>query len=296
LRWFAGVLPAGLTLNAATGALTGTPTTAGAFSFTVRATDANGCSGERLFAIAIAVNTVTSVSAASFATGGSLAAESIVAGFGSNLATSTQIASTLPLPTELAGVSLKVRDSAGVERLAQLFFVSPAQINYLMPAGASVGPANATVVNGADVVAAGAVEVATVSPGMFSADGSGRGLASAIALRVRANGIQSFEPVARYDAALNRFVAVPIDVSSTADQVFLVFYGTGWRFRSALSAVSCSIGGVASDVLYAGEVAGFVGYDQINVRLSPSLAGRGEVDVVVTVDGKTANVVRVAIQ
>jgi uncharacterized protein (TIGR03437 family) len=145
-------------------------------------------------------------------------------------------------------------------------------------------------------MASGAVEIATVSPGMFSADGSGQGLASAIALRVRANGIQSFEPVARYDAALNRFVAVPIDVSSTADQVFLVFYGTGWRFRSALGAVSCSIGGVTSDVLYAGEVAGFVGYDQMNVRLSPSLAGRGEVDVVITVDGKTTNAVRVAIQ
>lgn len=46
-------------------------------------------------------NTVAVVSAASFAP--SLAPESIAAAFGSNLATQTTIASTLPLPTQLAG-------------------------------------------------------------------------------------------------------------------------------------------------------------------------------------------------
>jgi uncharacterized protein (TIGR03437 family) len=49
-------------------------------------------------------------------------------------------------------------------------------------------------------------------------------------------------------------------------------------------------------VLYAGEVAGLAGLDQLNARLSRSLAGRGEVDVIITVDGKTANTVRVAIR
>jgi uncharacterized protein (TIGR03437 family) len=44
-------------------------------------------------------------------------------------------AASTPLPTELAGV--RVRDALGVERLAPLFFVSPSQINYLMPAGAA---------------------------------------------------------------------------------------------------------------------------------------------------------------
>ena len=39
---FSGSLPAGLVLNTATGEITGTPTTAGAYAFTIRATDANG--------------------------------------------------------------------------------------------------------------------------------------------------------------------------------------------------------------------------------------------------------------
>jgi uncharacterized protein (TIGR03437 family) len=292
----AGALPADLTLNATTGAITGTPASPSTTNFTVRATDANGCMGERAFTVVMAMNLVTSVSAASFAPNAALAPESIVAAFGLNLATSTQIPTTIPLPTELAGVSLKVRDSAGTERLAPLFFVSPTQINYLLPSGTVVGPAVVTVMNGVNVMAEGGAEIANVSPGLFSADGSGRGLASALALRITADGAQSFEPIAKFDAALNRYVAVPIDLGPATDQVFLVFYGTGLRFRTALSAVSCSIGGVNSEVLYAGEVAGFVGYDQINVRLAPALAGRGEVDVVISVDGQAANTVRVAIR
>jgi len=292
----AGALPTGLTLHATTGALTGTPTSAGMVNFTVRVTDANGCMGERAFTLVIAVNAVTSVSAASFTANGGLAVESIAAAFGSNMATSTEMASTLPLPTELAGVKLKVKDGAGTERLAPLFFVSPAQINYQIPPGATLGLAGVTVTNGADVTAAGAVEIATVSPGLFSADASGQGVANAVALRLKANGALSYEPVAQYDAAQNRFVAVPIDLGPATDQLFLALYGTGLKFRSALSAVNCSIGGVNNEVIYAGEVPGFVGLDQINARLSRTLAGRGEVDVVISVDGKTSNTVRIAIR
>ncbi len=46
-----GVIPAGLTLNAATGAITGTPTTIGNYSFIVVVTDAAGLSDEKQFAL-----------------------------------------------------------------------------------------------------------------------------------------------------------------------------------------------------------------------------------------------------
>src|SRR5207244_5258607 len=72
--------------------------------------------------------TVASVSAASFKLP-PIASESIIAAFGSGMATETQIATTTPLPTSLAGTTVKFRDSAGVERLAPLFFVSSGQIN-----------------------------------------------------------------------------------------------------------------------------------------------------------------------
>nr|ALG05170.1 ice-binding protein [bacterium] len=49
-----GTLPPGLSLNAATGAITGTPTSFGTFDFIVTALDANGCPGTRPYEIIVA--------------------------------------------------------------------------------------------------------------------------------------------------------------------------------------------------------------------------------------------------
>ncbi|AIY41596.1 Fibronectin type III domain protein [Collimonas arenae] len=54
-----GSLPTGVTLNASTGAVSGTPTAAGTFNFTVRAQDANSFSGVQSYSLAIAAATVT---------------------------------------------------------------------------------------------------------------------------------------------------------------------------------------------------------------------------------------------
>jgi hypothetical protein len=48
-----GALPTNLILNSVTGAITGTPTTAGTFTFTITATDATGCSGSRQYTMTI---------------------------------------------------------------------------------------------------------------------------------------------------------------------------------------------------------------------------------------------------
>jgi len=228
--------------------------------------------------------TIANISAASFAIG-PLAPEAIVAAFGLNLAANTQAATGLPLPTQLAGVSVRVRDSAGAERTAPLFFVSPSQINYQIPPSTAQGPAIVTISSGA----VGIVEIANVSPGLFSADSSGTGLAAALALRVKSDGAQIYEPVARYDATLNRFVAVPIDLSNPAEQVFLILFGTGMRNRTALSNVTAKIGGVTTEALFIGAQGELVGLDQCNLRLPHSLAGRGEVTIALTIDGLAAN-------
>ncbi len=254
-----------------------------AFKFTIFGSSANSLSG------------FASVSAASFAVG-TVAPESIVAGFGANLTAVTIAANALPLPDTLGGVAVTIKDVLGVERRAPLFFVSPGQVNYLLPAGVAVGEAVVTIQQSGNVVAAGLLQIAPVAPGLFTTDASGRGLPAATVLRVKADGSQIYEPIATFNASTNRYEQLPIDLGAVGDQLFLITFGTGARNRSALAAATATIGDATADVVFAGAQPDFVGLDQLNLAIPRSLAGRGNVDVVVRVDGKTANHVTINIK
>ncbi len=238
---------------------------------------------------------VSSVSAASFA-GNELAGESILAAFGTGLATTTQAAESLPLPTEMGGTRVSVRDNAGVERLALLFYVAPAQVNYQLPQGTALGTATVTITSGDGTVSAGNINVTSVAPSLFTANSDGRGVVAAFVLRIKADGTQVNEAVSVFNTTLNRFEPIPIDLGPPDEQVFLIAFGTGFRAASSLAAVNVKMGGVDAEVLFVGPQGAFVGLDQCNIRIPRSLAGRGEIDVVMMVDGKIANTVRVKTQ
>ncbi len=238
----------------------------------------------------------TTVSAASYRNN-PLATDGIVTAFGQNFATTTQAAPTgTALPTTLAGASITITDALNVARTAPLFFVSPTQINFQVPQGTAPGAANLAFRNTNGTLSLGTANIANIAPALFAANASGRGLAAAVVQRTRADGSQSFEPVARFDTTQNQFVAVPIDLGAATDRVFLVMFGSGFRYRSALSAVGVTLGGTAAPVSFAGAQGSFIGLDQANIELPRSLAGRGELDVVLTVDGQTANTVRVSVR
>jgi uncharacterized protein (TIGR03437 family) len=230
---------------------------------------------------------VSSVSAASFT--GALAPESIGALFGTSLATSTASATSTTLPTELGGVQVVVLDAAGTRRNAGLFFASPTQINFQIPSGTSAGQAVIYVVRGGAAVGQGTATIASVAPALFAANANGQGVAAAVVLRVKADGTQSFEPAVRFNSTTSRFEAAPIDLGAATDQVFLIPFGAGFRNRSSLSAVTATIGGTAATVAFAGAQGTLTGLDQANILIPRSLAGRGNVDLIFSVDGKTAN-------
>ena len=238
---------------------------------------------------------VTGVSAASYTTG-QLANESIVALFGIALAPDIAVAGTVPLPTSLLGTSVKVKDSAGVERLAPLFFVSAGQINMQVTPGTATGLATLTVTNNLGAISSGSIMVTRTAPGVFAANANGQGVAAAQIYRVKGDGTQGFEEIVQFDPAQAKFVPIPIDLGPATDLVFLVLYGTGLRNRSSLPAVTASIGGAPASVAYAGLAPGFVGLDQVNVLLSRALIGRGAVTVTLIVDGDPANSVTVNIK
>jgi uncharacterized protein (TIGR03437 family) len=226
---------------------------------------------------------LVSVNAASFAD--KLAPESIVAGFGSNLATTTQSAQSQPLPITLGGISVLVNDSAGIARFALLLFVSPTQINYIMPAGTSEGSATVDVIpeGGGSVIASGGAQVTTVAPGIFTVSGTGSPPTAA-------------GQWLRYSGGVlvdSGSLETPIAFGDPGDKVYIVLYGTNIRNRSSLSAVSATVGGSSAVVEYVGPQGDFVGLDQMNILIPRSLVGVGEVDLAVTVDGVVANTVKV---
>ncbi len=241
------------------------------------------------------VPTIATVSAASF-TSGSVSPEEIVAVFGGNLANGILIASSTPLPTSLLGTTVKVKDSLNVELPAPLFFVSPDQVNCLIPSGLAAGKATITVTNSLNASVSATVLVEKTAPGLFSANATGKDVAAAVILRAKANGSQFFEPVAQFSQG--KFVPLPIDfgpdAGSASDQLFLLLFGSGWRGRSSQQTVRVQIGGINIPVQYAGVQGDFVGEDQINLQLPRTLAGKGEQVISLTVDGQLANLVTVA--
>jgi uncharacterized protein (TIGR03437 family) len=200
--------------------------------------------------------------------------------YGQNLASTTQQATGLPLPTFLADTSVTVRDNAGQSSTAQLLYVSPTQINFLVPAGLATGIATFTIASGTATPITAMGAVGQVGPSLFSMNGAGAGIAAASAFR--AGGV-----------ALD--LTRPIDLSGPAP-VYLTLYGTGIRNFSSLNNVLVTIGGVPLQVLYAGPQPDFAGLDQINVQLPQALQGSGIANIVLKVDQHQANTVTVNIQ
>jgi uncharacterized protein (TIGR03437 family) len=236
---------------------------------------------------------VASVSAASYAKAAPVASESIVAAFGGNLAAETKAAEKLPLPTTLSDVTVKVKDSAGNEGAAPLFFVSPQQINYQLPPGLARGIATVTVINKTEVMALGSLNINAIAPGIFAANANGQGAAVGLLQRRKADGTDAFEPIERYDEAQKLFFSRPLDLSNPNEQYFLTLFGTGLRFRNPAAPVTAQIGGLEVEVLYAGEQREYVGLDQVNLRLTPTLIGKGQVTVLLNLEGQTTNPVTV---
>jgi uncharacterized protein (TIGR03437 family) len=220
-------------------------------------------------------------------TAGVIAQDSIVSAFGTKFAPSPASATTNPAPTTLGGLTVKVQDSAGVTRNAPLFYVSPSQINYVIPDGTAPGQAVITIA-GASNSFRTPVQIATVSPGLFAVGG----FAAANVLTVR-DGEQAFSNSVRAGSS-GELEPAPIDIGGGDQQVFLILYGTG--IRNHATPVTATIGTMALPVAYAGQQGTFAGEDQINVLLPASLRGAGIVDVSLTVDGQTTNTVKIRIQ
>jgi len=226
-----------------------------------------------------------------------LAPSSISSVYGKNLARVTASADGLTLPTQLGGISLRIRDVTDAVRRAPLFYVSPSQINFLLPEETAIGPVILTIDDGSTplVESANATVVGDIAPGLFTADGQGQseGVAAATAVRILADGSQ--QPVTVFKCASpGQCSTVPIDLAS-GQPIYLSLYGTGFHH---LAGVTCQAGGKTAIVQYAGPQAALPGIDQINILL-PKFLPPGPAAVQCQFNGffgSTTNAVRIAIK
>jgi uncharacterized protein (TIGR03437 family) len=233
---------------------------------------------------------LTVFSAASFLAG-PVSPASLAAAFGKGLALETAAAGG-PFPTLLASTTVSVTDATGATQLAPLLYVSPEQINFVVPEGAATGLATVTVSSTPlQITHTAQVQLVPVAPSMFTLNAAG--LAAATVLRVSAGGVQTVESVFTEQNGVP--TAVPINLGPATDQVYLILYGTGIR-NAAAGTVSVNIQGLNAPVSEVGPQPEIVGLDQVQVLMPPALAGTGEVSIVVTAAGVQANTVYVTVE
>lgn len=226
-----------------------------------------------------------------------VAPESIVAAFGAKLAT-TSLAATdvdpatpqIELPTNLAGTMVQVDG-----KFAGILYVSPTQVNFVIPVGTQPGTVPVKIISGDSTESNGTVTIASFSPAIFTFNGDGSGVAAADIVRVKADGTQTHESLANFNPATNRFITRPINFGPATDRIFLEIFLTGIRGIIDPNAdgnlneyVQVIIGGQALTPSYAGRQGFFAGVDQINVELPRTLNGKGKMNLAIHARSGTA--------
>ena len=212
--------------------------------------------------------------------------------YGANLAqgaASAQLDASGALPTAIGGTSVSVSSKP-----AQLLYVSPSQINLLVPSNTPLGSATLSVTSpNSQIAATGTVSVALTSPGLFT--------------------LPCLRP--SRGAVLNAVTFSPEPFQATTSQnaipdkrTRLSLFGTGLRYAGnstqdpSVTNVANAVTAQATDSLggkhtlsveYAGAAPDFAGLDQVNVVVPPDLDGAGFVYVQLQSGSSSSNPVSI---
>ncbi len=180
-----------------------------------------------------------------------------------------QSASTLPLPTTLAGVSVRIDGLP-----APLLYASANQINLQVPSGVDLGSANVEVFRTgvAAPVSTGTATIVEAAPGVFTVNAIGSEQASALNSDYSYNATFDLLPGSRPEVT-GSFVSIYATGAGRTNP--LVADGQPSPFGPLAVAdgvTTVVIGGVQGQVVFSGLAPGYVGLWQINVFIPSSLA------------------------
>jgi hypothetical protein len=162
-------------------------------------------------------------------------------------------------PTSLDGTTVTVNG-----RRAQIFYISPTEVRFHVPAETELGTAEVVVTNSEGFQSRGTVTVFRASPGIFTKTGDGLG--DAVVLNANMMGSETFDP--------------------SDGQLRLIIFTTGVRNATQ---VSVTAGGRALTVEAVSRTPNMPGMDEVRVLVPADLRGAGRVNLVVRADNRDSN-------
>ncbi|HEY3027675.1 MAG TPA: Calx-beta domain-containing protein [Pyrinomonadaceae bacterium] len=195
-----------------------------------------------------------------------VASDSIAVARGSALANTTEQSRRLPdgtFPFTLGGTKVTVNG-----RPAQIFFVSPTEVDFHLPPATEIGTAEVVVTNGDGFPSHGAIPTLPAAPGIFTFTGDGLG-----------------EGVILNADTLTRG---PFDPGN--GDLRLIVFATGVFHGSQISVTAGGRALTVGSVLASPEMPGM---DEVHVLVPSDLRGAGTVDLVVRAGARDSNSVAV---
>jgi uncharacterized protein (TIGR03437 family) len=217
-----------------------------------------------------------------------LAPGSIAAVFGTGLNDGSTVlfssfGSDGKLVTTLGGASVTVNNIP-----APMFYSTPGQLGIQIPFElATLGAATLQVTVGGQASAPITIAVDGLAPGLFTATQDGKGAA----------------------VALHTDGVTPVTAQNPAKpNEVLVLFGTGLGLLSPSLATGApsqgnptvilpgvTVDGISAEVQFAGGAPGFVGLDQINIRIPPGMRTATNIPMVLNIGTKQSNTVTIAV-
>jgi uncharacterized protein (TIGR03437 family) len=270
-------LPPGLTLNALTGTIGGTPTATGQFPFGVTVSDTAGNTLTRFFTLFIFPQggappvvppSMTGVfDAATFLSTGSPGGMMTI--LGSNLSASLSCF----VPTGVATTTCNTTSVLINGFAVPLLFASAGQVNFILPFSITGATVTVQVGNQGLLSQVVILPVVPVSPGLFNS-GIGNGLVFV--------GLQITAANPAHPGDLIQVYANGLGTTNPA-----IDAGTIGQFTRANALVTVTVGGVPATVSYAGLMPGQVGYYEVDFTVPQGASGNPA--VVLTANGISSN-------
>ncbi len=184
------------------------------------------------------------------------------------------------LPIELSGVSVAFSNVA-----AGLYFVAPGQINFVVPAGLPAGTYPVVIYNGGGLLVRSSLQVNAAQPDIATTSNGPGG--RAVVVNVTNPLVQTAEP---FTVTTTRPKADGSGTETVPTELLITLTGIRNVAKSAVT-VRIKETDLTGDAIVSVGPSLTAGFDQIVVRLPASLAGAGDVPIIVTVSpgGQTAS-------